>query len=64
MWKTMLEEGMDPAVDIDLGFGNRICVTVDGINIVEESDGIYGEIFSENGWFAKYSKDGEPFGKV
>jgi len=35
MWKTMLEEGIDPSQDIDPGFGNRICVATDGTATVQ-----------------------------
>jgi hypothetical protein len=31
-------------------------VQVDGSNIASLSDGLHGEIFSEEGWIAKYSK--------
>ncbi|EEF59987.1 hypothetical protein [Pedosphaera parvula] len=31
-------------------------VTVDGVNIAAESDGLQGELFGDNGWVAKYSK--------
>ncbi len=41
-------------------FENRIEILVDGENIVECSDGIHGEMFLEDGWFARFSKDGEP----
>lgn len=33
-------------------------VLLDGENIAEQSDGLAGELFGENGWFAKYSKHG------
>jgi hypothetical protein len=35
---------------------NDITIFVEGQNIVELSDGIHGEAYSEEGWFAKYSK--------
>jgi len=35
---------------------NDIKILVDGQNIVELSDGIHGEAYSEEGWFAKYSR--------
>lgn len=31
-------------------------VFYDGENIVEESDGLAGELYTEDGWIAKYSK--------
>lgn len=34
---------------------NDIQILVDGQNIVELSDGIHGEAYSDEGWFAKYS---------
>ena len=34
---------------------NDIQILVDGQNIVELSDGIHGEAYSDDGWFAKYS---------
>ena len=37
-------------------FDNDIQILVDGQNIVELSDGIHGEAYSDEGWFAKYSK--------
>lgn len=36
-----------------------IQIVVDGQNIVELSDGIYGEAYSDDGWFAKYSRFNE-----
>ncbi len=39
-------------------FENNIQVSVNGKNIVELSDGIHGESYSENGWNAKFSKYG------
>ena len=35
-------------------------VVVDGQNIAENSDGLHGELFTEDGWKAKYGKFGEP----
>ena len=35
---------------------NDIQILVDGQNIVELSDGIHGEAYSNEGWFSKYSK--------
>lgn len=39
-------------------FDNDIQILVDGQNIVELSDGIHGEAYSDEGWFAKYSRHG------
>lgn len=47
------------ASDLDKG----IKIMVDETNIAEVSDGLPGELFSEDGWFAKFSKYGEPPGK-
>jgi len=33
-----------------------IQILVDGQNIVELSDGIHGEAYSDEGWFSKYSR--------
>jgi hypothetical protein len=41
-------------------FENRIRLTVDGIDIVAASDGIHGEAYSEDGWYARFSAFGEP----
>jgi hypothetical protein len=42
------------------GFKNRpIAVLVDGENIADSSDGLHGEIFGKDGWFAKFSAYGE-----
>jgi hypothetical protein len=35
---------------------NDIQILVDGQNIVELSGGIHGEAYSDEGWFAKYSR--------
>ena len=40
-------------------FENDITVVVDGKNIVEQSDGLHGELFSGDGWFARFSKHGQ-----
>ena len=34
-------------------------VNIGGKNIAKLSDGLQGEIFTEDGWFAKYSQHGE-----
>jgi hypothetical protein len=38
---------------------NDIEIKVDGINIIEASDGLNGELFTEDGWLANFSKYGE-----
>lgn len=40
-------------------FDNDIQVIVDGKNVVEQSDGLHGELFGDDGWFARYSKHGK-----
>jgi hypothetical protein len=40
-------------------FDDDIHVVVDGKNIVEQSDGLHGELFSDAGWFARHSKHGQ-----
>lgn len=37
-------------------FDNEIQIIVNDDNIVELSDGIHGEAYSDDGWYAKYSK--------
>lgn len=39
---------------------NTIGIVVDGKPIAEDSDGLHGELFSEKGWKATFSKHGEP----
>ncbi|WJS96923.1 hypothetical protein NYQ10_10810 [Flavobacterium johnsoniae] len=39
-------------------FENNIQISINSKNIVELSDGIHGESYSENGWNAKFSKYG------
>lgn len=41
-------------------FGNRIRVAVDGVDVVAASDGIHGEAYSSDGWYARFSAFGEP----
>jgi hypothetical protein len=41
-------------------FENRIQVTVDGIDVVAVSDGIHGEAYSDEGWYARFSSFGKP----
>lgn len=40
--------------------GGRVAVLVDGSRIADASDGLHGELFTQDGWFARYSKHGEP----
>lgn len=43
----------------NLDFDNNIQIHVEGKNIAELSDGLHGELFTEDGWKAKYSVHGE-----
>ncbi len=43
------------ALQAQADFENEIQILVDGQNIVELSDGIHGEAYSDDGWFSKYS---------
>ncbi|NQZ83238.1 MAG: hypothetical protein HRT52_19715 [Colwellia sp.] len=38
---------------------DNISIHVDGNNISKESDGLNGEIFTENGWFEEFSQHKE-----
>lgn len=40
--------------------GEGIAVLVDGHNVAEQSDGLHGELFTGEGWFARHSRHGEP----
>lgn len=40
--------------------GGQVQVTVNGENVAKLSDGLQGELFTEDGWFSKYSAHGEP----
>ena len=40
-------------------FENEIEIKVQGIDIIQASDGLHGELFTKDGWFANYSKYGE-----
>ena len=44
------------AVSEQADFDNEIQIVVDGQNIVEFSDELHGEAYSEDGWYAKFSK--------
>lgn len=39
-------------------FDNRIALAVDGVDVVKASDGIHGEPFGDDGWFARFSTYG------
>ncbi len=39
--------------------GTGIIVMVDGDNVAAKSDGLHGEVFTEDGWQARYSKYGQ-----
>jgi len=47
-----LQESTDNEVGVE--------VIVNGENIAKLSDGLQGELFTEDGWFSKYSEYGEP----
>ncbi len=38
----------------------NIQINIDNVNIIALSDGMHGELFTEDGWMAKFSKYGEP----
>jgi hypothetical protein len=38
--------------------GDKIEVFVDGVNLAEVSDGLHGELFTEDGWYHRFSKYG------
>ncbi|QDT01339.1 hypothetical protein [Adhaeretor mobilis] len=37
----------------------NVHVMVDGVNVADESDGLHGEQFTEEGWIAKFAKHPE-----
>ena len=37
-------------------FKEDIALVVDGVNVADESDGLQGEIFGEEGWLQKFSQ--------
>lgn len=43
------------ALQEEAEFENDIQILVDGENIVDLSDGIHGETYGKNGWYAKFS---------
>jgi hypothetical protein len=44
------------ALQEQVDFNNEIKILVDGENVIEQSDGIHGEPYSDSGWYSKYSK--------
>ena len=44
------------AIEEQADFENDIQIIVNEDNIVEMSDGLQGELFTQDGWFEKYSK--------
>jgi hypothetical protein len=38
--------------------GAAIVLTVDGLPVAAESDGLHGEPYGDDGWFARFSKHG------
>ena len=44
------------AIEEQADFENDIQIIVNEENIVEMSDGLQGELFTQDGWFEKYSK--------
>ncbi|WP_127531005.1 hypothetical protein [Paenibacillus kobensis] len=46
--------GLQEAYDND----EKIAVIVDGVNVAEVSDGLQGELFTEDGWYHRFSKFG------
>ncbi|MFO6425500.1 hypothetical protein [Motilimonas sp. KMU-193] len=36
-----------------------ICVSINGEDIASQSDGLGGELYSDDGWFEKYSEHGQ-----
>jgi hypothetical protein len=47
-----LSEGESP--------GGGATVTVAGCDVAEQSDGLHGELFGDDGWFAKFSRYERP----
>ena len=48
------------AIQENADFENDIQIAVDGVNVVNESDGLHGELFGTDGWKHRFSKHGEP----
>lgn len=42
-----------------VGLDNEIQIIIDGKNVIKLSNGIHGEAYSHEGWYAKYSKYGK-----
>lgn len=49
------------ALQVSTDLSQGVELIVDGVNIAELSDGLHGEPFGEDGWYAKYSAYGENF---
>lgn len=47
------------AIQENADFENDIQIAVDGVNVVNESDGLHGELFGTDGWKHRFSKHGE-----
>jgi hypothetical protein len=46
------------ALQVEYEAGGEITVLVDGRPVAAESDGLHGEPYSDEGWFARFSKHG------
>jgi hypothetical protein len=46
------------AIQEKFDFDNDIQIFVDNQNIVELSDGVHGEAYTDEGWYARFSKYG------
>lgn len=44
------------AIQENADFDNDIQIVVDGVNIVNQSDGLHGELFGAYGWKHRFSK--------
>ena len=42
-------------------FNQGPTIVVDGVDVVEQSDGLHGETFGPDGWMAKYAKHREGY---
>jgi len=48
------------ALQEESDFGGPVAVRVRGKNVAALSDGLHGELFTEDGWYARFSAHGEP----
>jgi hypothetical protein len=58
---TAVDDGLHDflfALGEEYDSGGRIAVLVDGQNVAAQSDGLHGEPYSDEGWFARFSKHG------